>query len=80
MKDFEQREALNQLAGYSRSDWQTSYDAIIPLIQKQPPTAKQEVAVAFMKDGGWSVGDDLISATPAHLCEALLRATRKWTE
>jgi hypothetical protein len=58
----------------------TSYDAIIPLIQKQPLIVKQSVAVCFMKDGGWSVGDDLISATPSQLCEAVLRTTGKWKE
>jgi len=56
----------------------TSYDAIIPLIQKQT----DEV--------GWLLANhlkDIITedrfvwqATPTQLCEALLRATGKWIE
>jgi len=55
-----------------------SYDAIIPLIQKQ----KYSV-VAFIHDELCNMNDTkyfLGSATPAQLCEALLRATNKWNE
>lgn len=52
----------------------TSYDAIIPLIQKQPYEVKCNM---------WNHLDaesDLWDATPQQLCEALLRATNKWIE
>lgn len=44
----------------------TSYDAIIPVIQKQPRTVRESMApISFM-------------STPAQLCELLLAATGKW--
>ena len=51
----------------------TSYDAIIPLIQKQ------EVGVRARVVQRHPSGVTLMS-TPAQLCEALLRATGKWKE
>ncbi len=70
--------------GYHNTDvkpYLTSYEAIIPLIQRQDvPTitrislklsiAQNETAKAY----AW------LKATPAQLCEALLRATGKWIE
>lgn len=50
----------------------TSYDAIIPLIQKQPLEIRDRIAT---KGGPIS-----FMATPAQLAEKLLRATNRWTE
>lgn len=50
----------------------TSYDAIIPLIQKQPLAIRDRIAT---KGGPIS-----FMATPAQLAEKLLRATGKWKE
>jgi len=47
----------------------TSYDAIIPLLRKQPESVLHKVADAMD-----------IMTTPSQLCEALLRATGKWEE
>lgn len=49
----------------------TSYDAIIPLIQKQSEGIREFV---------YEYWHYPLSVTPAQLCEALLRATGKWTE
>ena len=50
-----------------------SYDAIIPLIQKQSPEIRAEM---FERTNGRVT----IMVTPAQLREALLRATGKWIE
>jgi len=50
----------------------TSYDAIIPLIQKQPLEVRDRIAT---KGGPIS-----FMVTPAQLSEKLLRATGKWIE
>lgn len=59
----------------SPPDYLHSYDAIIPLIQKQP---------RMVIDSVWSLlSDDMIEKwqeTPAQLSEALLRATGKWKD
>lgn len=51
----------------------TSYDAIIPLIQRQSNEIKAD---AWYRLGcinwGW------LDATPSQLCEAILRSTGKW--
>ena len=47
----------------------TSYDAILPLVQKQPVAIKIEIMSRCC----------LLDA-PTQLCEALLRATGKWRE
>ena len=55
----------------------TSYDAIIPLIQKQELDTRSYVSkfIGLKYDyNAW------IDATPLQLCEALLRATGKWKE
>jgi hypothetical protein len=55
----------------------TSYDAIIPLIQKQSDVVKFRVLDSpdFM-----FICMRIINTTPAQLSEALLRATGKWIE
>lgn len=58
----------------------TSYDAIIPLIQKQDKNTLHKLLnwLVFQDEGyrlEWS-----IFATPQQLVEALLRATGKWIE
>jgi len=50
----------------------TSYDAIIPLIQKQSLEIRDRIAT---KGGPIS-----FMVTPAQLAEKLLRATNRWTE
>lgn len=79
-------------AEYPPVDYLDSYDAIIPLIQKQEWDVKCEVAIQLRiakqktlvmvptMDNleGWCVV--MLCATPAQLCEALLRATGKWKE
>jgi hypothetical protein len=52
----------------------TSYDAIIPLIQKQSDGIKSDIVEKL-----YCMGDRQLDRTPAQLCEALLRATGKWT-
>jgi len=68
----------------------TSYDAIIPLIQKHSESEKMlfgewlAEALGYGEDWyeGWNMAADsfakTLTATPAELCEALLRATGKW--
>lgn len=68
----------------------TSYDAIIPLIQKQGPIAQYQMVDFLCElmleeyDGNDYVKQSdlstLCKATPSQLCEALLRATGKWIE
>lgn len=53
----------------------TSYDAIIPLIQKQNHVVVMELGKWIQQECGTRYPYD---ATPAQLCEALLRATGKW--
>ena len=70
---------LNNLPNYL-----TSYDAILPLIQKQPLEVKDFIARSFVfLPNTFPCNRDVIKmlmATPAQLCEALLRATGKWKE
>ena len=62
---------------YPVKDYLTSYDAIIPLIQKQ-------TGFTMVKIEDWIENNSATAfwyhATPAQLCEALLRATGKWIE
>lgn len=52
-----------------------SYDAIIPLIQKQPTEIKMCIFSTICAEN-WIA----FNFTPTQLCEALLRATGKWIE
>ena len=56
-----------------RADYLTSYDAIIPLIQKQDSIVQSLLYKRLNELFFWEY-------TPAQLCEALLRATKKWKE
>lgn len=64
----------------------TSYDAIIPLIQKQLFSKRQmfykEIQKVRSPDKTFVVciEDSLLFAKPHELCEALLKATGKWFE
>lgn len=65
----------------------TSYDAIIPLIQKQPKTVREQIAINLWAvhdiDSDWAEQEAWAQnflTTPAQLCEALLRATNKWKD
>jgi len=59
-----------------------TYDAIIPLIQKQPKDIQRAVVVNWWQAMTVDIDDmvDQINATPAQLREALLRATGKWKD
>lgn len=67
-------------------DYPTSYDAIIPLIRKQPDHSREEFLrqsqaiykhnIGQICSDGWA----LLSLSCQDLCEALLRATGKWKE
>ena len=77
--DFANREQYSQ-CGLTRClcdlpEYLTSYDAIIPLIQKQDLHGEVLDALGDMRHSGYYT-----QATPAQLCEALLRATNRWTE
>lgn len=50
----------------------TSYDAIIPLIQKQDVTARHNIGTSYR---AWN-----FIRTPAQLSEALLRSVGKWKD
>lgn len=67
------RECREFLHHMREKPYRTSYDAIIPLIQKQ--------GKAWAVSGvTWNMGITYsIEATPAQLCEALLRATGRWS-
>ena len=68
----DQREYLRK--EFAPPQYLTSYDAIIPVIQKQPHEVKCNM---------WNhleAESDLWTNTPSQLCEALLRATGKWKE
>jgi len=64
--------------GVKCPDYLTSYDAIIPLIQKQSYATVSVIhsSLCDMNDTKFFLRD----TTPAQLCEALLRATGKWEE
>ena len=56
----------------------TSYDAIIPLIQKQDVKTERRIAEWLIgRLGGYGA---ITRPSPATLCQALLRATGKWKE
>ena len=63
-------------------DYLTSYDAVIPVIQKQG----NEIAKALVLEivDGSELADytglRLFHSSPTELCEALLRATGKWKD
>ena len=54
-----------------------SYDAIIPLIQKQDMIVKASMCKLIGVKHDYCAW---ISATPSQICDALLRATGKWKE
>ena len=59
----------------------TSYDAIIPLIQKQEYAIRADIFESFACDTSWTEHAlMMLGSTPLQLCEALLRATGKWKE
>lgn len=56
-------------------DYLTSYDAIIPVIQKQDIGVQHSIS-------NWMIRNELswFTITPAQLCEALLKAVGKWKD
>jgi len=66
-------------------NYRTSYDAIIPLIQKQTDSDGRKSGFILYLTGNTVALNfygvcDLLRKSPAQLCEALLRATGKWIE
>lgn len=64
-------------------NYRESFDAIIPLMRKQPRHIKYAIAKQFL--GVFPCDDELnviayIDCDAAQLCEALLRAHGKWIE
>lgn len=60
---------------------QYSYDAIIPVIAKQGRVVITVIGTSlFNQAKNKTVSEAIFTATPAQLCEALLRATGKWVE
>lgn len=61
-----------------------SYDAIIPLIQKQDIQTRtkmvQQLELGFFDELYWWHASNVFVQTPAQLSEALLRATGKWKD
>lgn len=53
----------------------TSYDAIIPLIQKQDWKIRNEIECKLLDNIG-----SVVESTPTQLCEALLRSVGKWKD
>jgi hypothetical protein len=94
MTQQDQIKALAELDGWPEmpyadiKQYLTSYDAILPLVQKQQNIVVEQVICHCLDLGGHEpetkvCGMDLIGLfrmTPAQLCEALLRATGKWKE
>jgi len=60
----------------ANTSYLTSYDAIIPLIQKQSDDIKGKIDMDIFELGY----NHSFDPTPAQLCEALLRATEKWKD
>jgi hypothetical protein len=56
----------------------TSYDAILPVMQKQPSEIQWKALRDIHKTD--SSYPKTFSMTPAEICEALLKATNRWTE
>lgn len=76
--------SLAELDGYgqcshdfrTQPSYLTSYDAIIPLIQKQKQAVKSQIKwLIVFNDGG--VAETIFDATPTQLADALLIATGK---
>lgn len=75
LENDEQRLKFLQLFYQCRREnipYLTSYDAIIPLIQKQPQEVIDKMAPML-----WKLAFKIVH-TPPELCEALLRAHDKW--
>lgn len=70
-------QSLHGMIAENLPSYLTSYNAIIPLIQKQPSQIQCRVEVKLQDMNGDSMA---WNKTPSQLCEALLRATRKWKE
>lgn len=93
MKLDQQIKALAELDGYcsvvgsKEGSYLTSYDAIIPLVDKS--VSKQSVKVDFLNSLRQILSHEqegpvsdyaMIVARPEQFCEALLRAHGKWIE
>lgn len=58
----------------------TSYDAIIPLVQKQPRAILVRVVLSFKGQNDVSRMVDWLQYTPEQLADALIKAVGKWKE
>ena len=61
-------------------DYLTSRDAIVSVIEKQPPKVLHQMYKHLCDWFDGESPENWIKATPSQLCEALLRATGKWIE
>ena len=68
----------NNVHHESAKPYLISYNAIIPLIQKQPIEIKEMVHRLYFDR--LETGSHRLDVTPSQLAEALLRATGKWIE
>ena len=57
-----------------------SYDAIIPLVQKQPREILVRVVLSFKGQNDVSRMVDWLQYTPEQLADALIKAVGKWKE
>jgi hypothetical protein len=76
--DWGMTRCTDDCSSQGKKPYITSYDCIIPLIQKQPVEIKQAIhklvfeLIAFKSHR--------FDATPSQLAKAMLRATGKWKE
>lgn len=68
-------ERIGNLTEQRELKYLSSYDAILPLVKKQPISV-QQLTCELLQRQQWFY----ILCTPSQLCEALLRATGKWIE
>lgn len=80
-KEWHNKSKTKWLADEDMPDYLNSYDAIVPLIQKQSNKIKDAIGVILWQDYSnliaWHCYYD---ATPEQLCDATLKATSKWKE
>lgn len=61
-------------------NYPTSYDAIIPLIQRQNTIVQLEISHILAQEFSRRFCYELLLATPEQLCIALVKACGQWSE
>jgi hypothetical protein len=82
-KEWHNKDKTEWLDYFRLPKYLTSYDAIIPVVQRQIPDIQYQMPqyLPCSSCGSFSqIAMRLINCTPRQLCEALLRATGKWVE